>query len=316
MDSLVSAPSSTSDISTFAMDFETRRKRRLEKLEKPIVSHYESKAPPFGADFMEKKPWITKVKKPLYLLGTNFLLDANQHNSILSSAPAILLESGAGTGKTTVLAGKIAHLIRTKEVEPQNMIILSFTRRDAEALKDRALEMLFGDETNPEQLELPSKETTEPKLWCGTIHSLAISILRKFTKDQVPLRIISTREMKCRIRSCLGRITDNERMIRYRSALEESKQSIGVLAQYIMRCLELWKEAGVLPSPYAYSIKFSCVQEENSKTLTRDDYVELAMRLGIPQNSAELAHDISGDYQVHFCKLSISLHVIILVIIF
>ena len=86
----------------------------------------------------------------------------------------------------------------------------------------------------------------------------------------------------------------------YRAGLEDSKQSIGTLVHYIARCMELWKEAGMLSTPYSYSIKFHGVNhgDDIGSSLSPDDYVELAMRLGIPQHAALLALDVSGDFQV------------------
>ena len=234
-------------------------------------------------------------------------MDLDQQNSILSDAPALLLESGAGTGKTTVLAGKVAHVLRTQQVDPDKMIILSFTKRDSDALKEKALQMLYGEGNGNgngnQESELPSKDSLKSALWCGTIHLFAMNILRKYNQNDAPLRIISTKEMKNRIRSCLGRIhsSDRETLMKYRIALEDSKQSIGTLINHITRCLELWKEAGVLSTPYAHSIKFSGSNEEvRVDHLKRDDYIELAMRLGlgIPQSAAILALEISDDYQV------------------
>jgi len=279
--------------STFELDTETRRQRRLDRLNQIPKSNI----PSVGINFMEHKQRQVKKEAPKNPLGEKFLADVNQHNSILSDAPAILLESGAGTGKTTVLAGRIAHLLRRNEIGPQNMIILSFTRRDAEALKVKAMEMM--DEGGV--IDIPLKNTIEGQLWCGTIHSFAINILRKYNCNDAPLRIISTKVMKNRIRSCLGRINGSgkERLMKYKSALEDSKQSIGTLVHYIVRCLELWKEAGLLSTPYSYSIKFQGMDdhEDNDNSLNQDDYVELAMRLGIPQNAALLALDISAEYQ-------------------
>jgi hypothetical protein len=316
--------------SAFVLDTETRRKKRLDRLNQKPRSNKAS-VPSLGIQFMEPKRQLTKLEKDKEIqtqtkesnaLGEKFLADVNQHNSILSDAPAILLESGAGTGKTTVLAGRIAHLLRRNEVEPKNMIILSFTRRDAEALKVKAVEMIYdgndgdgdGDgDASSDAMPIPARETIEGKLWCGTIHSFAINILRKYNCNDGPLRIISTKEMKNRVRSCLGRInsvdkngkesgngSDKDRLMMYRAGLEDSKQSIGTLVHYIVRCLELWKEAGMLSTPYSYSIKFHGVNHGDGigSSLSPDDYVELAMRLGIPQHAALLALDISGDFQV------------------
>lgn len=284
------------------MDTETRRKKRLERLSRPPSSSMLDAA---EVGFLQHSFHATTAKKsaPKFQLGEKYMTDLHQHNSIMSDAPAILLQSGAGTGKTTVLAGRIAYLLETKQVEPNNMIILSFTKRDAEALKDKALEILSnkaldeGDSTSKEYKPF-MKDSLKDQLWCGTIHSFAINILKKYDFNDASLRIISTKEMKTRVRNCLGRIhaSHKDRMMLYRAAMEQSKQSIGTLVNDIIRCLELWKEAGVLSTPYAYTIHNLDMRHEPE--LSQDDYVELAMRLGIPQDVARLALDISGDYQV------------------
>jgi len=82
----------------------------------------------------------------------------------------------------------------------------------------------------------------------------------------------------------------------YKNALDDARQSIHSLIQHVLRCLELWKEAGILPSPYVGSIHFKNGIEEKSQ-VSKDDFIELAMRLGIPESIAALALEISGDYQ-------------------
>ncbi len=236
-----------------------------------------------------------------FVLGPNFITDFNQHMSIISDAPAILLESSAGTGKTTALAGRIAYLLKSDRVQPQNMVVLSFTKKDASVLKEKALDLLYQDK-NALEPGLINRKEMEKCLWSGTIHSFAINILQKYQLNNAPLRIISTREMKNRIRRCLGRINSSSRdvMVLYRFALNDANQSIGALVHLILRCLELWKEAGVLPSPYVNAINFSGKTKctDNHLKLNDDDFVELAMRLGIPKSAAELALEISSDYQV------------------
>jgi hypothetical protein len=304
------------------LDTETRRQQRLERLKSQISSTAKRLSRSISSRVMGT-PEVTLEEdksseletttntdhdsdcenksngnlKDNFVLGPDFISDLNQHNSILSESPAILLESSAGTGKTTVLAGRIAHLLQSKKIEPQHMIVLSFTKRDATTLKDKALNLLYKHDSNG----LESREIMEKKLWSGTIHSFAINILQKYSQE-APLRIISTREMRNRIRQCLGRInsTSNETMMLYKEALDDTRQSIDILVQHMLRCLELWKEAGVLPSPYVSPID-SPTQNTNAEqehNVSRDDFIELAMRLGIPQSAAALALEISGDYQV------------------
>ncbi len=275
------------------LDTETRRRQRLKRLEKnvhnkPSVDIRINEQKELDNDFDDNE-----CKD--FILGPDYIKDMKQQNSITSDSPAILLQSSAGTGKTTALAGRIAHLIQSQKVQPQNMIILSFTNRDADALKEKALNFLC--EENVGTYGGINREVLEKKLWSGTLHSFAINILRNYNKNTSPLRIISTREMKNRIQQCLGRINSmsKDRMFMYKHALIDTKQSVGTLVQYVLRCLELWKEAGVLPSPYLNSIKFVC---KDTPPIKKDDFIELAMRLGIPQSAAVLAYEISGDYQV------------------
>lgn len=236
-----------------------------------------------------------------FVLGPDFITDFNQHMSIISDAPAILLESSAGTGKTTALAGRIAYLLKSDRVQPQNIVVLSFTKKDASVLKEKALDILYQDNNALEQ-SLINREEMEKCIWSGTIHSFAINIIKRYQLNNAPLRIISTREMKNRIRRCLGRINSSSHdvMMLYRLALNDSNQSIGALVHLILRCLELWKEAGVSPSPYVNVVNFvekTKCNDHHSK-LDDDDLIELAMRLGIPKSAAELALEISSDYQV------------------
>ena len=49
----------------------------------------------------------------------------------------LLIVAGAGTGKTTVIASKIAYLIEKKLTEPQEILALTFTDKAAEEMQDR-----------------------------------------------------------------------------------------------------------------------------------------------------------------------------------
>src|ERR1700730_19013229 len=55
--------------------------------------------------------------------------------------PALLIAAGAGTGKTTALAHRVAHLILNGS-DPHRLLLLTFTRRAALAMTRRTHQLL------------------------------------------------------------------------------------------------------------------------------------------------------------------------------
>ena len=78
------------------------------------------------------------------------------------------VQSTAGSGKTTVICCKIAYLILVKNINPNKIAIMSFSRASAADIKER-FELLFG------------KIITVP-ISFSTIHSFSNSIIRYYEK--------------------------------------------------------------------------------------------------------------------------------------
>ncbi|MDH3746694.1 MAG: ATP-dependent helicase [Gammaproteobacteria bacterium] len=93
-------------------------------------------------------------------------------------AGPLLVIAGAGTGKTMTLAHRVAHLI-VEGVDPERILLLTFTRRAAEemtrrveSIVRRALKTQAG--ASPSSCRLP---------WSGTFHSIANRLLRRFAHN-------------------------------------------------------------------------------------------------------------------------------------
>lgn len=72
--------------------------------------------------------------------------------------------AGPGSGKTRVLAARVARLI-LQGVQPENIMVLTFTNKAANELKER--------------LQSIVKESFSlKKMWTGTFHGLANRIVR------------------------------------------------------------------------------------------------------------------------------------------
>jgi len=90
----------------------------------------------------------------------------------LVAGPPLLIIAGAGTGKTTTLAHRVAHLI-LKGADPGRILLLTFTRRAARTMVKRAEEIaartLGRDAALAGRLD-----------WAGTFHAMGARLLRLY----------------------------------------------------------------------------------------------------------------------------------------
>ncbi len=94
-----------------------------------------------------------------------------------------LLEAGAGAGKTTIIVERIINHIISTEINPANLVAITFTKAASTELAERiqlkALEYL-KEETNPEIIQ---RLKAADKIFTGTIHSFCELILREMPFD-------------------------------------------------------------------------------------------------------------------------------------
>ena len=64
-------------------------------------------------------------------------LNPPQLEAVLYRGPALLIVVGAGSGKTRVLAHRIAGLLRTKEAWPSQILAITFTNKAAAEMRER-----------------------------------------------------------------------------------------------------------------------------------------------------------------------------------
>ena len=93
-------------------------------------------------------------------------LNEQQREAVTSSDGPLLILAGAGSGKTRVIAHRIAYIIAERGVWPRNILAVTFTNKAAEEMRNRANKLLEG-------LELGSAPLI------STFHSLCVRILRR-----------------------------------------------------------------------------------------------------------------------------------------
>ncbi len=69
-------------------------------------------------------------------------LNKAQQQAVEYNDGPLLIVAGAGTGKTTVITQKIAHIIDNDMAKPENILALTFTEKAASEMQERVDEML------------------------------------------------------------------------------------------------------------------------------------------------------------------------------
>lgn len=91
-------------------------------------------------------------------------MNPRQKEAVMHTEGPLLLMAGAGSGKTRVLTHRIAYLIEEKNVNPWNILAITFTNKAAREMKERVSQLLGSGGED---------------VWVSTFHSMCVRILRR-----------------------------------------------------------------------------------------------------------------------------------------
>lgn len=112
-------------------------------------------------------------------------LDDQQRKAIISEEDNCLVVSSAGSGKTSSIVGKVEYLTKILHVNPQKILLISYTNKAAAELTDRMnIQGLRGYTFHKLALDILAKESKEKPSICDNTDSLFVSIFHELLQDK------------------------------------------------------------------------------------------------------------------------------------
>ena len=115
----------------------------------------------YNESYWKSGIFLTEVKMDELLTGLN----ERQKEAVLHFEGPLLILAGAGSGKTRVLTHRIAYLIEEHQINPYQILALTFTNKAAKEMRERVDRIVtYG----------------APNVWVSTFHSTCVRILRRY----------------------------------------------------------------------------------------------------------------------------------------
>lgn len=168
-------------------------------------------------------------------------LNEYQREAVLDESDACVVNANVGSGKTTVLISKIIYLHYAKNISYKDMIVLTFTNKAANEIKERL--MVSDSGIKPEDLE-----------GFGTFHSVALHLLKNkfsienlgYTKDflviepeeelDIAQQIIQEEKLKIKYKNRL------KKRLEQAMCIEKEEEKISPYDDDIFKLVDLLKE--------------------------------------------------------------------------
>src|SRR4051812_10669013 len=95
-------------------------------------------------------------------------LNDEQRRAVEATEGPLLIQAGAGSGKTKTLTHRIAYLVATKKATPYNILAVTFTNKAAKEMRERIAALLGENAENRGFMP-----------YIGTFHGICVRLLRQ-----------------------------------------------------------------------------------------------------------------------------------------
>ena len=225
-------------------------------------------------------------------------LDESQQAVVDFAGGPLLVLAGPGTGKTTTLVEAVVERIERRGLQPDQVLLLTFSRKAAEELRDRVTARL-------------GRTTATPL--SSTFHAFCFALLRRYesTDDlSPPLRVLSAAEQDVALRELLSGSRDSSR-VQWPPSLRAALRTRG-LAEEVRLVLARARQLGLEPADVvragteAGRAEWAAVGaffEEYLDVLDAEgvlDYGELIHRAAVLAERPDVRTDLRGQFAAVF----------------
>ncbi|MBQ6752853.1 MAG: UvrD-helicase domain-containing protein [Clostridia bacterium] len=189
-----------------------------------------------------------------------------QREAIETTEGPLLILAGAGSGKTTVLVSRIAHIVSTGLAKPWEILAITFTNKAANELKER-LALYLGEEVAKD-------------VWAGTFHAVCARILRRSGSVlgySSHFTIYDTDDSKRIVKECQRLLDIDDKFMPHKSILSAISKAKDVL----MEPDEFMAQAGNNPREKKIAECYKLYQQllKNADAMDFDDIIVNAVKL-------------------------------------
>src|SRR6184192_2668143 len=108
-------------------------------------------------------------------------LNPAQRAAVEHDAGPLLIIAGAGSGKTSTLAHRVAHLIE-RGADPRRIMLLTFSRRASVEMTRRVGRIMTGMAQGRGGALMDAAITSDAITWAGTFHAIGARLLREYAE--------------------------------------------------------------------------------------------------------------------------------------
>lgn len=216
-------------------------------------------------------------------------LNQYQKEAVLDESYACIVNANVGSGKTTVLISKIIYLYYEKKVSFKDMIVLTFTNKAANEIKERLI-------SSDVSVQLEELETF------GTFHGVALHLLRSilpveklgYTKDflviepeeelDIAMQIIQVEKLhikyknrlKKRLEQAMSIQSEEQKISRYNDDIFQLVQMLKEekIRQNKMSFSDLLQNANALLDDYKAEPKWIIIDEVQDSDKLQLDFID------------------------------------------